>query len=110
MIQQYVGDKFKVKYVADAAVWTSETYGISAIESRTKIGIGLIRGNSLQSYNVAFSEDDWINLFCGIAKEFEKRGYEYKFFCNGFKDDYELGQKVVARLGVDSSVLVNRPT
>ena len=109
-VQQYVGDKFKVKHVADAAVWASEAYGISAMENRTKIGIGLIRGNSLQSYNVSFGEEDWIKLFCDIAKELEKRGYEYEFFCNGFKDDYELGQKVVARLGADSSILADRPT
>lgn len=109
-VQQYVGDKFKVNQVADAAVWASEEYGISRIENPTKIGIGLIRGNSLLGYNVSFSEEDWINLFCNIATELEKRGYSYEFFCNGFKEDYELGQKVIARLGKDSSVLVDRPT
>ncbi|MDE6021550.1 MAG: polysaccharide pyruvyl transferase family protein [Ruminococcus sp.] len=109
-VQQYVGDKFKVKQVADAAVWSSEAYGIPAMENRTKIGIGLIRGNSLLGYNVAFDEESWIKLFCNIARELEKRGYEYEFFCNGYKNDYALGKKIVARLGIDSSALVDCPT
>lgn len=109
-VQQYVGNKFKVKHVADAAVWAKEAYGITVPENRTKIGIGLIRGNSLLGYHVAFDEEDWIKLFCCIAQELEKRGFTYEFFCNGFKDDYALGQKIIARLGKDSSFLVDRPT
>ena len=109
-VQQYVGDKFQVKHVADAAVWAKEAYGITVPENRTKIGIGLIRGNSLLGYQVAFGEEDWITLYSNILSELEKRGYEYELFCNGFADDYEMGKKILSRLGKDMSLLVDRPT
>ena len=109
-VQQYVGDKFQVKHVADAAVWAKEAYGITVPENRTKIGIGLIRGNSLLGYQVAFGEEDWITLYSNILSELEKRGYEYELFCNGFADDYEMGKKILSRMGKDMSLLVDRPT
>ncbi|MGN0591683.1 MAG: polysaccharide pyruvyl transferase family protein [Ruminococcus sp.] len=109
-VQQYVGDKLQVKHVADAAVWAKEAYGITVPENRTKIGIGLIRGNSLLGYQVAFGEEDWITLYSNILSELEKRGYEYELFCNGFADDYEMGKKILSRMGKDMSLLVDRPT
>lgn len=109
-VQQYVGDRFRVKHVGDAAVWAKEAYDIHVPENRTKIGIGLIRGNSLLGYNVAFGEEDWITLYCNIISELEKRGYEYELFCNGFADDYEMGRKILSRMGKDLSLLADRPT
>ena len=93
----------------DAAICLSDAYKLTPKSEENLVGIGLIRGNALQSYQVYFTEEDWIKLFIGIASELTSRGYKFKFFTNGYTGDYELGQKVILRMNLDSSYLVERP-
>lgn len=109
LVQNYVGENLVVQQYADAAVCLSEAYNIRAKDNRMRIGIGLIRGTALQSYNTQFFESEWIDLFCDIALELQKRGYDFYFFTNGFIKDYELGEKVIERLSLSSDYLINRP-
>ena len=109
-VQECVGEKFDVKLLADAAFCVDEAYGMSANPRSNVIGIGLIRGDASLSYSKGFVQEDWINLFCEIAKELASRGYEYEFFTNGAKEDYQIGLQVVTRLGVGKGKLVDRPT
>lgn len=91
VVQQCAGNKNKVKLLADAAFWCKETYGITKQSRQKVVGIGLIRGNSLQRYNIDFGQEEWISTFTNIAKELTKRGYEYFFFTNGMPADYRVG-------------------
>lgn len=108
-VQACAGPKHQVKLLADSAFWMKEAYGIDTSVERTKIGIGLIRGNSLQGYGVKFTAKDWTTLFAGIATTLRDRGYEFEFFTNGLPGDIKLGKRVLERLGLDDSYMVERP-
>ncbi|MBQ6150485.1 MAG: LicD family protein [Mogibacterium sp.] len=104
------GGKHKVKLLADAAFCMNETYPPLKEEERKKIGIGLIRGNSLTEYGANFHESDWVKLFSKIARTLEKRGYEYEFFTNGLQSDIEMGRKVIEKMGISGDAMLMRPT
>ncbi len=108
-VQVCAGGKHKVKLLADAAFWMKEAYMINTNIAREKIGIGLIRGNSLQGYGVDFESKQWVELFGRIAKCLQKRGFEYEFFTNGLPADTKLGKKVLRKLKLPDSYLVKRP-
>ena len=108
-VQACAGPNHKVKLLADSAFWMKEAYEIDTAVERQKIGIGLIRGNSLQGYGVEFGGKEWTTLFTGIARTLRKRGYEFEFFTNGLPGDVKLGQRVLKRLKLDDSYLVERP-
>lgn len=108
-VQLCAGQKHQVELLADAAFWMKETYGIIPKENRKKVGIGLVRGNSLSGYKVNFFSEDWVKLFSGIARELEARGYEYEFFTNGLPGDIVLGNKVLKAMGLPASKMVTRP-
>jgi len=95
--------------LADSAFWMKEAYDIDTTVERTKIGIGLIRGNSLQGYGVPFGSKEWTALFADIATELRDRGYDFEFFTNGLPGDVTLGKRVFKKLGLDDSYLVERP-
>lgn len=109
-VQQCVGERCRVKLCADAAFWMDRAFGAERRRESSVIGIGLIRGDSLKSYNRDFSENDWIELFAGIAAELAGRKRDFRFFTNGLVSDYELGKKVIARTGLPDSYLIDRPT
>lgn len=108
-VQACAGPGHKVKLLADSAFWMKEAYGIDTNIERKKIGIGLIRGNSLQGYGVSFGQKEWTALFAGVATVLRDRGYEFEFFTNGLPGDVTLGRKVLKKLGLPDSYLVERP-
>lgn len=108
-VQECVGNRFDVKLLADAAFCVDEAFGISANSRDNVIGIGLIRGDASLSYSHGFGKDGWIDLFSNIALELQRRGYEYEFFTNGAREDYEIGLQVLSKLGVGKEHLVDRP-
>lgn len=108
-VQACAGGAHKVKLRADAAFWMKEAYNIPDRDDRSKIGIGIIRGNSLEGYGVEFGSEDWVNLFAQIAYELQKRGYEFEFFTNGLPADTVLGRKILKKLKLPKQYLVTRP-
>ena len=89
------GGKHEVKLLADAAFWMKEAYEISIpIVERKKIGIGLIRGNSLQGYGVNFVSKQWIKLICRNSKmSFRREVMNMNFSQMGLPADTKLGKK-----------------
>lgn len=108
-VQACAGPGHTVKLLADSAFWMKEAYKIDTSVERKKIGIGLIRGNSLQGYGVAFGSKEWTALFAGIATVLRERGYEFEFFTNGLPGDIALGKRVLKKLQLPDSYLVERP-
>lgn len=115
-VRACVKNRFDVKLCADAAFWVKDAYDID-VSSKTSekrvIGIGLIRGDALLSYEdgfgEGFGEEDLIDLFSNIAYELMKRGYDFRFFTNGFRTDYTLGQRVIAKMNIGEEYLIERP-
>ena len=98
-----------VKLLADAAFWMKEAYGIQEPEKREKVGIGIVRGNSLKGYGYDFDANDWVELFVNIAKLLEAKGYQYEFFTNGLNVDILLGKKILKAMNLPDEYLVERP-
>ena len=109
-VQLCAGENMPVKLLADAAFWMKEAYHLQKPEERKKIGIGIIRGNSLMGYGVDFGKNDWVELFSNIARLLEERGYEFEFFTNGLKGDIVLGKKILAAMCLSDDYLVTRPS
>jgi polysaccharide pyruvyl transferase WcaK-like protein len=109
-VQACVGTKHEVKLLADSAFWMQEAYGVRPKGQRKKVGIGLIRGNSLKGYGNEFSAKDWVLLFSEIARTLQQRGYDFQLFTNGLPGDVKVGKQVLKKLGLDKSFLVDRPT
>lgn len=108
-VQQCAGENMPVKLLADAAFWLKEAFELSVPEKRKKVGIGIVRGNSLKGYGVDFGTENWVQLFSGIAGLLEKKGYEYEFFTNGLEVDMKLGRKILSSMGLSQEYLVERP-
>ena len=135
-VQRCAGDGHQVKLLADAAFWLKETVELEnglveelneehklktvevpevgkpaseRTEGKKKIGIGLIRGNALESYGTEFASDEWKVLFADIARELEARGYEYEIFTNGLRGDILLGRGVLKELHQANVKMVMRP-
>ena len=108
-VQLCAGPDKKVKLLADAAFWMKETYGTEREENAEKIGIGIIRGNSLTGYGVEFGTKEWVDLFAGIADELKERGYEFEFFTNGLPGDWKLGRRILKKMKLPDEYLVERP-
>ncbi len=109
-VQRCAGEGHRVKLLADAAFWMKETYEPEETPERKKVGIGIIRGNSLTGYGVKFGSRDWVELFSGIARTLAERGYDYEFFTNGLPGDIKLGKKILEAMGLPETYLVERPT
>ena len=108
-VQACAGEDKQVKLLADAAFWMKEAYDVEPRRKLKKVGIGLIRGNSLTGYGYHFGREKWVDLFSAIALELERRGYSYEFFTNGLPGDIVLGKKVLERLGLSEEYMVERP-
>ncbi len=108
-VQQCAGKDMPVKLLADAAFWMKEAYGIQEPEKREKVGIGIVRGNSLKGYGYDFDANDWVELFVNIAKLLEAKGYQYEFFTNGLNVDILLGKKILKAMNLPDEYLVERP-
>ena len=108
-VQACAGGGHNVKLLADSAFWMKEAYAVSSKGLRKKVGIGLIRGNSLKGYGSGFSSKDWVLLFSEIARTLQERGYDFELFTNGLPGDVKVGRQVLKKLELDESYLVERP-
>lgn len=108
-VQICAGEKHQVKLLADAAFWMKEAYRMHDIDRREKVGIGIIRGNSLQGYGVNFDANAWVELFSGIARVLTDRGYAFEFFTNGLQGDIRLGKRILRNMELPTEYLVRRP-
>jgi polysaccharide pyruvyl transferase WcaK-like protein len=88
-----------IRAVADPAVHAARVYGIKRDENSKIIGVGLIRGGIFKSNGIPFRpsqvEELYINLIAGL----ERAGRPYKLFTNGLPTDFEMGEKILQRLG-----------
>lgn len=95
--------------VGDPALWTSEFIKMKE-KNNNKIGIGLIRTGIYKDYGNKNIDDKYIfGLYKDIIEELEKRKIEWSLFCNGMREDYEVGVALLKELNLDESKLMFRP-
>jgi polysaccharide pyruvyl transferase WcaK-like protein len=109
MNDRYLQGIKTARLVADTAVWASEAFGIMA-SPRPVIGVGLVRENAFESYSRPIPYENLVELYRALLAELTARGCEWRLFGNGFENDQEFGEKLLAQLGMDQSLLLPRPT
>lgn len=97
----------------DPAVFTPQVYGISkAVQSRT-IGLGVVRHRIFEDYGIAqVTREFQLEMWQGIARELERRGYEWKLYVNGLRSDYDFALEILEYMGRESEacrLLAPRP-
>ena len=96
--------------VADPACSVSDFYRPQNTEKRY-IGLGLVREGLFKNYGVSFGKQQMLDLWKGICRELDARGYEYKIFTNGLHSDYKFAEEFVQDMGMDRKrdILIPRP-
>lgn len=96
------------KLIFDPAIWVNEAFGIEKKADSEVIGIGIIRPEIYHSNGNDFSEDNVYDMYIGIIQELEKRGYRWKLFSNGMKEDHQFGLKLLKRLGLEPKKYIGK--
>ncbi len=97
----------------DSAVFTSEVYGIKKEARSRMIGLGIVRSRIFEDYGITdITREFQLELWQGVIRELEARGYQWKFFVNGLKSDYDFAVEVLEYMGRQAQTeqfLVSRP-
>lgn len=100
-------------YVGDPALWAPECYNIHKKDGHEKIrlGIGLIRPNIYEDYKGGISRKELIDIYKKfVSSVIDSNEFDFYLFCNGMKEDYQLGLQLVRELNLPESKLIKRPT
>lgn len=105
--------RLKAFEVCDSGVWVSEMLNITKNPDSDVIGLGMVRENIFTQYfkDSGLGCEKLIDLWCEIIKELNLRGLKWRIFCNGNIADYNLGIKILNKLGIKESkeYIVPRP-
>ena len=102
---------YPVKLVSDPAICASEAYRIKRNEDSGLIGIGPIRPDIFVEQESEISLEEVYKMYGGIFKEAERRGYDFRVFCNGTQRDYDFAREVLQKSGYEEEGrLYRRPT
>ena len=103
-------DSIIISKVGDSALWIPECYGIRKREPGEIIGINLLREGMFKDYgyyNITVSQQ--YELYEDIIRVLEKKGYQWKLFCNGVDMDYKFGLNLLRRTGNSSDKIERIP-
>ena len=70
---------------------------------KKKIGIFVIRHNAFEDNGLDFTWKQAADMWCGLAKELEKRGYDYEFLTSGHYADEVMLYGLDSNYGIPSS-------
>lgn len=100
-------DQVFTAQATDPAVFTPQVYGIQKdIRSKT-IGLGIVRSRIFEDYGLAqITREFQLEMWQGITKELEARGYAWQFFVNGLRSDYDFAQEILVSMGRQSQAAV----
>lgn len=109
-LRRYVKRNIPVAGVGDLALWIPDYYNIEKKSGRV-IGVGLVRGNIYQDYmpESNINECRLMNIYRDIVYELERRGFEWVFFCNGIKQDYNFGRQLLKKMNLPDNKLLRIP-
>ncbi len=98
----------------DPAVFTSQVYDISKNTQSKRIGLGIVRYRIFEDYGIPqITREFQLDLWQGITKELEARGYEWQLYVNGLRSDYDFAEEIIKYMGRESEatrLLAPRPT
>ena len=81
----------RLAYVGDPALWAKEMSGAAKMtQGERVIGINLIRPSIYQDYGQGIPSERIVQLYKDLLRLLNEKGYKWKLFCNGMRDDYAL--------------------
>lgn len=81
----------RLAYVGDPALWAKEMSGAAQMtQGERVIGINLIRPSIYQDYGQGIPSERIVQLYKDLLRLLNEKGYKWKLFCNGMRDDYAL--------------------
>ena len=98
----------EIDFTGDPALWIPECYNIARKDSDI-IGINLIRKGIYKDYGTDFSGEQLLCLYEEIITEMDKRNKKWCLFCNGIKNDYNVGLELISRLRLSKEKLLPCP-
>lgn len=100
--------------VWDPAICTKKVYGIRRNSHSNTIGLGIIRHKIFEDNDIPqVGKEQQLEMWKSLTEELEARGYEWKLFVNGAKDDYTFALEVLeylGKMGEREKYLFPRPT
>lgn len=106
-------DRIFTAAAVDPAIFTPQVYGISKDAQSDTVGLGIVRYRIFEDYGIPqVTREFQLEMWQGIVKELEARGYKWKFFVNGLRSDYDFAIEVLeymGRLSEAPSLLAPRP-
>ncbi|MDE7313293.1 MAG: polysaccharide pyruvyl transferase family protein [Eubacterium sp.] len=111
--RDYLKDSAAGTMAVDPAVFTPQAYGIQKDAQSQVIGLGIVRYRIFEDYGIPqVTREFQLELWQGIAKELERRGYAWQLFVNGLRSDYDFALEVLRYMGREGeadTLLAPRP-
>lgn len=102
-----------ISLVVDPAVFTPQAYGIQKDAQSGVIGLGIVRYRIFEDYGIPqVTREFQLDLWQGIAKGLEERGYAWQLFVNGLRSDYDFALEILRHMGREDetdTLLAPRP-
>lgn len=106
-------DRIVTVLAIDPAVFSPQVYGISRSMNSKTIGLGIVRHRIFEDYGIPqITKEFQLELWKGITKELEARGYQWQFYVNGLRSDYDFALEILQYMGKEteaSTLLAPRP-
>ncbi len=84
----------------DTAIFTPQVYGIAKAPGAQTIGLGIVRSRIFEDYGIAeVTREFQLEMWGGVIKELEARGYQWKLFVNGLRSDYDFAVEILNYIG-----------
>ncbi len=106
-------DRIFTASAIDPAVFSPQVYGIQRNSQPDMIGLGVVRYRIFEDYGLPHVTREFqLELWQGIIKELEARGYRWKLYVNGLRSDYDFAVEILQYLGREAEadiLLAPRP-
>lgn len=105
-LKHYISKNTGVKLlsVPDAAVCTSEVYGIKKQPTDKLVGLGVVREGIFRSNGIDIGLEELLLLWSGIIKELESKGYQWQIFTTGWPSDMKFAVNLMNYLGMHDNI------
>lgn len=101
-LKKYLGSTNDDLVVGDPALWSNELYPRKS--EQNIVGINTIRSGIFRVNGYDIDDDKLVDFYCEFIKRLENDGHKWQLFTNGTTNDYEVGEKVLEKLGLEKTV------
>ncbi len=106
LLEKYkTSEKLHIEKVADPAVVSKTVFRdhlkSKGLVEKKKVGIFVLRAYGFKDNNIDFSKKEALDLWLGLIRELENRGYDYELLTSGFWGDETILDYLVRKCNVN---------